>query len=261
MSAKLSNLELDSGGLRLKAELVPWDSEALGFPVAQISNILVNDSSSANGSYQEFQCWLNACGVGVVSCRLPHEFLRESMFLESQGFRFVEMVMHPALAIPPVYEPPAGNLKVEPAVDADLPELRRIAERAFSHERFHVDPRIDRRLGDERYARWVVACRAHPRQRLLKVTREGEAIALFIVEAIADRSILWQLTAVSPEWQGRGYGRQAWRAMLHHHSLEGMQRVSTTVSVRNVAALNLYSVLGFRFLPPEMTFHWVREER
>jgi hypothetical protein len=33
----------------------------------------------------------------IVACRLPHDHLRESMFLEATGFRPIEMKLHPFL--------------------------------------------------------------------------------------------------------------------------------------------------------------------
>ncbi|MBK8535842.1 MAG: hypothetical protein IPL59_12375 [Candidatus Competibacteraceae bacterium] len=46
--------------------------------------------------------------------------------------------------------------------------------------------------------------------------------------------------------------------MLRYHQERGQDVVMTTISARNVSVLNLYTKLNFRFLPPEMTFHWVR---
>ena len=137
--------------------------------------------------------------------------------------------------------------------------MRDIAERAFSHERYHIDPRLDPHFGNIRYSRWVKNSLNHPRQRLLKVVDGEHIVALFITESRENNSVCWHLTAISPSWQGRGYGQRVWRAMLRHHREEGQDCVITTISARNVAVLNLYAKLDFRFLPPEMTFHWVRE--
>jgi ribosomal protein S18 acetylase RimI-like enzyme len=71
--------------------------------------------------------------------------------------------------------------------------------------------------------------------------------------------VYWHLTAVAPQCQGQGYGWRVWRAMLAHHARGGVRSVRTTITAGNVPVLNLYSKLGFRFLPPETTFHWLRE--
>jgi RimJ/RimL family protein N-acetyltransferase len=76
---------------------------------------------------------------------------------------------------------------------------------------------------------------------------------------VNDGHSFWNLSAIFPGYYGKGYGRRAWLAMLRYHQENGCIAVSTTISARNIAVLNLYSSLNFRFLPPEMTFHWMRE--
>lgn len=260
MSRSRNDFALDKPSLKLLAGAVPWDSAVFGFPVAQIHTLDLIEPIGATSEYDAFRRWLDAEGIRIVSCRLPHDRLRESMFLESHGFRFVEMVLHPKIDNIQALDLPEENLTVASASKADVPELAEIAERAFSHERYHVDPRLNRKLADVRYGRWVKNSLDHLTQRLLKITDGGRLLAFFLVE-LQDRSAYWHLTAVAPEWQGRGYGLRIWQAMIRHHRAEACQQVATTISARNVAVLNLYAKLNFRFTPPEMTFHWVREDR
>jgi GNAT superfamily N-acetyltransferase len=254
------DFNLSSTSLRLKATSVPWDRDVFGFPVVQILDLEVIESHGATRDYADFQAWLDMGRVRIVSSRLPHHKLRESMFLEANGFRFVEMVLHPILENVQSLNIPRNDLLIALAEESDLPFLQDIAEHAFHHERYHVDPRLNPRLGDLRYGRWVRNSLGHPDQRLLKITDGERLVALFLVEARAGRTAYWHLTAVSPTWQGSGYGYRVWQAMLRHHQAEGCESLLTTISARNVAVLNLYAKLGFRFRPPEMTFHWVREE-
>ena len=228
--------------------------------MVQIQDLEIIDSHGAMRDYADFQGWLDAGQVGIVSSRLPHHQLRESMFLEANGFCFIEMVLHPTLDNLQSLDIPQDDLPLRSRMSSDLPLLEDIAERAFRHERYHVDPRLNARLGDLRYCRWVRSSLGHPVQRLLKITDGERLVALFLVESRDGRSAYWHLTAVSPTWQGRGYGYRVWRSMLRYHQSEGCEGLMTTISARNVAVLNLYAKLGFRFRPPEMTFHWVREK-
>jgi len=249
---------LDTPNLRLSARHVPWDSEIYGTVVAQVNDIEVLDADGATEDFEAFEAWRQAGSVGIVSCRLPHDRLRESILLEQRDFRFIEMVLHPRVQLSGDPPPPDAGLLIARAEEADVAELVSLAERAFGHERYHVDPRLDPRLGDRRYGRWVRSSLAQESQSLLRVSDSGRTVALFIVEERPDRSVYWHLTAIAPEFQGRGYGRRVWRAMLRRHSLDGLREVTTTISARNTPVLNLYSQLQFRFDPPEMTFHWVR---
>jgi len=258
VTAAATHFEWIEPGFRLVAGLVPWDTEVFGFPVAQVRDIRVQDPVASAAGWRSFGDWLSAHEVGIVSCRLPMDRLRESFQLEAHGFRFVEVVLRPHRASLEDLPPQIHGLGIAPATDADLPALIEIAERAFRHERYHVDPRLDPRLGDLRYARWVRTSLGHPSQQLLAITDGPRPIGFFVVERQDAGAVYWHLNAIAPEHHGQGYGRRAWLAMLHRHRDEGATSVATTISVRNVAVQNLYAQLGFRFLPPEMTFHWVR---
>lgn len=251
-------LTLATPRLRLVAQEASWDTVVFGVPVVQVQALELFNPNGAAADYAAFQDWLDVERVGIVSCRLAHDRLREAMFLEANGFRFVEMVLHPRLDRLRQLSFLPDDLRIAPATEADLGELQDIAERAFTHERYQMDPRLDPRLGGQRYGRWIHNSLHHPVQRLLKVLDGERLVGLFIVEKRADLSAYWHLTAIAPQWQGRGYGRRVWRAMLHRHHTEGCDAVTTTISARNTPVLNLYAELNFRFLPPEMTFHWVR---
>ncbi|MBN1611276.1 MAG: GNAT family N-acetyltransferase [Polyangiaceae bacterium] len=253
------SIKVATPALHLLCGLVPWDIEVFGFPVAQITELEVFDAARAARDYAPIRGWLERQEVRVLSCRLPHDRLRESMFLEAQGLRFVEMVIHPKLAKLESREFPADTLNIAPATADDLPGLVAIGERAFHFERYHVDPRLDPRLGDKRYARWVRNSFQHPTQRLLKIEDGSDLVAMFVVERRSPEAVYWHLTAIAPEWQGKGYGKRVWRAMLRRHREDGASEVVTTISARNSPVLGLYATLGFSFLPPDMTFHWVRE--
>jgi ribosomal protein S18 acetylase RimI-like enzyme len=252
-------IELDTPALRLRGALAPWDIAVFRFPVAQIAEIEVKNPSQAALDYAPVREWMDRQGVRILSCRLPHDRLGESMFLESQGLRFVEMVIHPRLAKLDSRQFAADTLTISAATADDLPGLEAIAEHAFHFERYHIDPRLDKRLGDLRYARWVRNSFTHPTQRLLKVEDGAKLIAMFVVERKSPAQIYWHLNAIAPEWQGEGYGKRVWREMLRRHQAEGATEVATTISARNAPVLGLYAGLQFGFLPPEMTFHWVRE--
>lgn len=258
MSAEENTLEFAGNALSVECVIVPWDTDIFGFPVAQFRAMQVFDATQAAAEYQVVADWLEKRKVRIVSCRLPHDQLRESMFLEEQHFRFIEMVLHPRLDRLAQCDFPQDTLVIAKAEEADLPIIESIAERAFGHERYHADHRLDPRLADRRYSRWVRNSFAHPRQQLLKIQDGSHLIAFFIVEIDSEGGAYWHLTAVAPEWQGRGCGKRVWQSMLRRHVIEGVKHVDTTISARNIPVLNLYARLGFRFLPPEMTFHWIR---
>lgn len=248
---------LKTQNLVLEAGEAVWDSAIYSHPVLQIERVQIFSADGATRDYAKYEQWRAQNRIGIVSCRLNHEQLRESMLLEAHDFRFVEMVLHPYVDRLDALNLPAPDLEIHEATADDLEALQCIAQSAFGYERYHIDPRLDPRLGDQRYSKWVKNTLDHPSQRLIKIVDGGRLIGFFIVEATAGESIYWHLTAIAPEWQGSGYGIRAWRAMLSHHQANRIKRVMTTISARNTRVLNLYSKLQFRFSPPEMTFHWI----
>ena len=250
---------LETTHLKLISCEAPWDSAVFSLPVAQIDKLEVTNLQAASEDYMQYQAWVARKQIGIVSCRLAEDQLCESMLLEENGFRFIEMVLRPQLNELQKQIIDEDDLQIWRATQADFDELRTIAESSFTYERYHVDPRLDSKLADERYGGWVNNCLQQEEKRLLKILDGDRLIGFFLVEATSSQSIYWHLTAISPQWQGRGYGKRVWRAMLRHHQIEGFDTVTTTISVRNIRVLNLYARLGFHFLPPEMTFHWIRD--
>lgn len=249
---------VDTPDLYLEWTEAPWDTAIFGFPVLQISRMEVR-GQSASSSIRSYEDARDRLGAGLVSCRMPHECLKESMLLEDHGFRFIEMAYMPELnSLAGIELSEKTEINVELAREGDLHALMEIAGSAFRNERFHVDPRLDPALGDERYRRWVQNSFGHPHQRLYVVRDGAQPVAFFLTEMLADGTCYWHLNAVSPQVQGQGYGRRAWQAMLREAKNAGAQRVRTCIVARNFRVLNLYARLGFRFPPPLMTFHWVR---
>lgn len=255
---KNRDFHLDSDSIVIHASYVQWDTEALGVPVAHLQEFRIKDNGAADAGFSRFKSWCRMHRFGLVSCRLSHQLLIESMFLESNGFRFIETVIHPEMLNLQKLRLPDVGLKVETAAEHDLPILTGIAGDVFKTDRFHVDPRIDSSHGDLRYSSWVQSSYDNPQQQLLKISIDETIVAFFIVEYTGEEAAYWHLTAVDTEFQGRGYGGKAALAMLRYHREQGRNMVRTTISTRNTRVLNLCSLLGFRFSSPEMTFHWIR---
>ncbi|MDD5389277.1 MAG: GNAT family N-acetyltransferase [Gallionellaceae bacterium] len=249
---------IDTPSLSLAWSETPWDTAITRYPVWQIIHLEVRGRLAYEGM-KDFENIRDQSGVGLVSCRLPHTHLGESMFLEEHGFRFIEMLYQPELALVPGASV-AGDatLSIRRALDVDLPAVVDVAGQAFVSERFHLDPRLGSELGNERYRNWVRNSFFHPDQRLYALCDGNRLVAFFVTEMQADGVCYWHLNAVAPEAQGLGYGRRAWQAMIRQAADAGAKRVRTSIVAGNERVLNLYARLGFRFPAPLMTFHWVR---
>lgn len=249
---------IDTPALRLEWMRAPWDEAVCPYPVIQINHIEVR-GPDARADMRTFEALCAAIGAGLVSCRLPHDRLGESMLLEECGFRFIEMLYAPLLELDraDITDAP-GALKVALASDADMPTLLAIAGNAFHNERFRMDPRLDPSISDQRYRNWVASTPGHPRQQLFTISEAGRILSFFIVELQEDGTCYWHLNALAEDARGQGYGRRVWLAMMDHARRIGSLRIRTSVVARNVRVLSLYAKLGFSLPPPAMTFHWTR---
>lgn len=250
---------IDTAALTLHYFVVSWDTEIFGVPVAQIERIEVRNPAAAARDFIGFETWMAAERIQLVSCRLPHDRLNESMFLEDREFRFIELVYPLCLDGLRSIDLPEDGIEVIPACAADFGAIRDIARTAFATGRYTMDPRLDRDFGGRRYAAWVESSFDHPTQRVYKVCDGGAIVAFFVTEMLPGARVYWHLTAVAPAYQGKGFGKRAWRAMLLLNRQQGAERVETTIAARNTPVVNLYVDLHFRFQPPLMTFHRWRQ--
>jgi RimJ/RimL family protein N-acetyltransferase len=254
-----SETRLATGGAVIECSLVPWDSEIFGFPVAQITSVAIADGAEPALALDAFGSWCDEHHVRLVSCRLDHLQLRESMALEAAGFRFIEMVYRLRLDSFERLVPPRQVVQASLVSADDLTAIEAIASDAFTTGRFRLDWRLPPGLSDKRYATWVRNSLSASRHRILKAEVDGELVGFFIVEDKPDGSVYWHLTAIAPGWQGKGIGSSVWRTILLRHRTEGATSIETTISAHNLPVINLYQRLGFSFSSAEMTFHWLRE--
>jgi GNAT superfamily N-acetyltransferase len=250
---------LDTPALLLEYALVPWDTAILGIGVGQITRIEVRDDRGAPAAFRAFEAWVERSGVAMVSCRMPHDALAESGLLESRGFRFVEMTLHPYLPSLPTATANIEHIVAMPASIDDADELEQIASGAFTHERFHVDPRIGADLSSRRYRRWIRNSLYDPRpcERVTKFMVD-DRVAGFFVEEMVGTCCFWRLTALAEAFRGAGLGKRVWARAIEAARATGATGIRTTISARNSRVLGIYGRLGFRFEPPNMTFHWHR---
>lgn len=238
-----------------------WDSKVFNFHVLQINQMKIC-GPLAKKEFLSFETARDKIEAGLVSCRLPHQCLSESMLLEERGFRFIEMVFQPELI-----DLQKKNFSQEEKIQISLADHNtldrtiEIASKAFRNERFYVDLRLNSALSDLRYCNWVRDSFNHPTQQLYVFKYDNQIIAFFIIEIFDDGTCYWHLTAVDPNMQSQGLGRSVWLAMLNLMRARGVNKVRTCIAARNHRILNLYASLGFRYPPPWMTFHWVRDAR
>ena len=248
--------KIHTNALTLEYFLVPWDTQILEQPVAEIRHLEVRESEAADIDFRAFTTWCGEHAITLSNCRIAHNQITESMFLQAQNFRFIELNYRPRMNKLQELKLLDDEIMIEPAADADRMLLAEMAGSVFKHGRFHQDPRLGAALGDRRYKTWLLNAFELPHQQVLKCLHDRDIIAFFVVEYPEQGHCFWSLIGLAPGMQSKELGKRVWRTMMRKHQQEGIETITTSISSHNIAVLNLYVSLAFRFPTPYATFHW-----
>lgn len=210
----------------------PWDAPVLGCRTYEITE------------YCEPALQAAAQVAGHHTIRVS--CLADKGLLHRYGFYYCDTLIRP------VCEPSRLRAVTHPEATItesyDAERLLAICHTAFTHGRFHRDFNVARAAADARYRRWLAQ---------LIDARQVYALLWQGTEAgfIAHQGGDLVLHAVAEHVRGRGLSRYWWTAVCLELFAEGCERVASSVSAANVAALNLYASLGFLLTEPMDLYH------
>jgi GNAT superfamily N-acetyltransferase len=127
-------------------------------------------------------------------------------------------------------------------------EILKISHGAFRHGRFHRDFNLDPVLADRRYDQWTrQLC---DEKNVFGLTFDGDLAAFF---GFRKNKVI--LHAVAAHFQGKGLAKYLWSRACCELFDHGHDELSSSVSASNLAIVNLYASLGFRFRNPVDVYH------
>jgi len=174
--------------------------------------------------------------------------LASKEILHRNGFYYCDTLTEP-------YCPP-GQLRAAPHsaaafdLNPSLAPLLATCREAFRHGRFHRDFNVERRLADLRYENWLKTL--HAAGQVYGLKWEGHAAGF-----IAHEGGKLVLHALDGSHRGRGVAKHLWSAVCADLVRNGASELSSSISIANTAALNLYASLGFHFRNPVDVYHRV----
>lgn len=124
----------------------------------------------------------------------------------------------------------------------------RISHGAFRHGRFHRDFNLDPVLADLRYDQWT--SQLCDEGKVFGLTYDNQLAAFF-----GYRLNKLVLHAVAENFQGHGLAKFLWSRACYELFDRGHDELYSSVSASNLAIVNLYSSLGFRFRNPIDVYH------
>jgi hypothetical protein len=134
------------------------------------------------------------------------------------------------------------------STEIPLEELMAICDGAFEHGRFHRDFNLDPRGSDRRNNNW-----------LRQLYREDTVFTLMVDNEVAGffacvgSKIV--LHALGDRFKGKGLAKYLWSAACLSRFEVGHGELCSSVSASNLAVVNLYVSLGFRFRAPCDIYH------
>ena len=208
----------------MSIEETPWDAAVFGMPTFEIRDYAEGDLIQASRS------------PGHYTIRVDP--LASKALLHAYGFYYCDTLIEPCC--------PKDKFRFHERPEftasegADLPELLGICSGAFSHGRFHRDFNLDPNRADQRYDRWLASL--HGQGKVLGLYREQSLIGFV---AHSDGKLL--LHAIAAKERGKGYAKYLWSAACRQIYDGGISEISSSISASNLAVVNLYASLGFRF--------------
>ena len=220
--------------LREKIRPTPWDKVAFGVDCFEL----------ADASPELLELALQTPGHHTVKV----DPRASKQVLQRYGFYYCDTLLEPWCTPRRLAHFAHDEVAIDSAMA--LEAVIAICHGAFVRGRFHRDFNIDARRADARYDNWLTEL--HRDGNVYGLRYRGEP-AGFIARAGA--SLV--LHAMGERYRGRGLAKYFWSLVCARMFADGLPEIRSSISAANLAALNLYAALGFRFRKPIDVYHRV----
>jgi len=139
------------------------------------------------------------------------------------------------------------------AQDEDRNFVEDIAQKNFSHDRFHQDPNIDNSLADEVKRQWAGNFFSGKRGNAMIVATANNRPVAFLLLLLPQKHSVIDLIAVSKNHRKKGLGLQMINYALQNFS--GNNRWIVGTQSTNIASIRLYERLGFQTMGSQYVLH------
>jgi RimJ/RimL family protein N-acetyltransferase len=220
------------------------------------------------------------CDLGVLKKEFVEFFIQARVRLERSveaslilgrfGFYYVETLLkffillpnhrelqrfeeNPSSYLPKRYFGQRVSFRVEASLgEGEREAVTELLGSAFSQDRFHRDPRCDKRLADQRFRNWLSDITQRTDWWICIGEVEGRPCGVNVF----DKDVMI-LTAMDKQYQGKGFGHCLFLGSLVKAKERGYKRVWGAISAHNVAALRTLLRVGpLGYGNVDVTFHY-----
>jgi len=202
----------------------PWDTAAFGVSCFEL-----------DGACEEALAYA-ASTPGHYTVKLDP--LADKSLLDRYGFYYTDTLLEPVCDASRFIDHMHAEASVDTAPDVQM--LLPMCRNSFVHGRFHRDFNLSPDAADQRYMRWLEQLQRE--DTVLGLGFSGELAGF-----IAERQGVLVLHALDERFRGKGLAKYLWSAACRHLFAQGAGELSSSISASNLAVLNLYASLGFRF--------------
>jgi GNAT superfamily N-acetyltransferase len=235
---------------RPSCELLEWDSEHFGFPVARLRGSRLDEASA--GQVDE---WSRARGVRCIYFLADPDHAETSRVARAHGFAPVDVRLTLRHELDPLPEN-ATAVAIREARPEDVPALRRLATRSHHSSRFYQDPAFSRERCDALYASWIESGIRDPERWVYAPEVDGAPIGYQLITPATPGGIArMDLLAIDEAHHGKGVGRALLASELRRAASHGASAVETVIQERNGRALRIHLAVGFTPIQREIWHH------
>ena len=225
-------------------ELLEWDSEHFGFPIARVTaGELTEESADA------VDRWCRAAGICCLYFSSDPTDAKSARVAAAHGYRVVDVRVIARRSYEGLLDLAAGpaSLTAREATESDLAFARELATRSHYTSRFYFDGDFPRDRCAALYRAWVERGSHDPERRLLIGVVDGEPVGYLVCGPLGpDREGSGELVAIDERYRGKGFGRALSFAEYRDFAARGALTHRGVMSVRNLANIRLHEQLGFR---------------
>jgi len=202
----------------------PWDSPIFNMPCFEVIK------------YDEQSCQIAGENRGHYTIKVDP--LADKKLLHRYGFYYTDTLLEPCCKAQDFkfHQHPDVTIVQSPALDQLLP----MCETSFLHGRFHRDFFLSSYDADRRYQQWLSQLHA-----------EGHVLGLMYKQKlagfIAHKGGNLLLHTIIADFRGQGLAKFFWSQTIEFLLNKGETDIQSSISASNLAVLNLYISLGFRF--------------
>jgi GNAT superfamily N-acetyltransferase len=234
-------------------ELLDWDSEHFGFPIARVTGSSLDDASAA-----EIDDWCRERGIRCLYFSASADDAQSARVAAERGYRVVDVRItgrHSLDGLDELPQPPAGMV-VRDAEEDEVPNLRALAARSHRLSRFRLDGGFPEARCDAMYEAWIERGFRDPERRLRVAMLDGEPAGYHVQAPRGpDGTAHGELAAVDERHRGNGVAFALHVTALRFDAESGAIAHVGNHSVTNIAIIRVHERLGYRTEKAEIWHH------